>query len=214
MRHGEGWVTTSTNEDSNNANSSRKTPARSPHCEACSLGQNSYYHLFEPREANAPSPTISQATLKEIAHHMVGGEDPDESHGLEGIAAGYTYFGQFVVHDLTRSHPILLTDQSGHGRLTNLRTPCLDLDCLYGNGPNHDPHLYRRSASAAEERYLFHLGKTSKPKDVAPGDFQPTNEDLPRLNVSSRGIFGEGDGCIDPIVADARTHARAEEVFS
>ncbi|GBL21323.1 hypothetical protein EMGBS4_13830 [Acidimicrobiaceae bacterium] len=52
------------------------------------------------------------------------------------IPAGYTYFGQFVDHDLTLDdRPNDLTSATDVSSLVNLRTPQFDLDSLYGSGP-------------------------------------------------------------------------------
>jgi hypothetical protein len=53
----------------------------------------------------------------------------------ESLPAGYTYFAQFLNHDLTFALPT----PSG---TRNARTARLDLDSLYGRGPAEDPHLY------------------------------------------------------------------------
>ena len=52
------------------------------------------------------------------------------------VDCGYTYFGQFIAHDLTKD-PSSLDDawQTEPQELENLRSPRLDLDSLYGGGP-------------------------------------------------------------------------------
>ena len=72
-------------------------------------------------------------------------EDSNQSLGTE--AAGWPFFGQFVAHDITadrsavRSH----VDPS---RLRNARSPQLNLECLYGDGPVGHPFLFRRDDPA------------------------------------------------------------------
>ena len=64
-------------------------------------------------------------------------ENPD-------IAAAYTYFGQFVDHDLTfdvGSRLERAASDPGMGPV-NFRTPRFDLDSVYGRGPESDPYLY------------------------------------------------------------------------
>ena len=58
------------------------------------------------------------------------------------IPAGYTYFGQFVDHDITFDVSSSLDAQNAN-TITNMRTPALDLDSVYGRGPALDPFLYR-----------------------------------------------------------------------
>lgn len=57
-----------------------------------------------------------------------------------GIPAGYTYWGQFIAHDLSLAVPAPW-DRDTPRR--NARSARLDLECLFGRGPRVDPHLYR-----------------------------------------------------------------------
>ena len=66
------------------------------------------------------------------------GADPEES----GIPALYTYFGQFIDHDLTFDPMTTLMKHSDPDALTDFRTPAFDLDNVYGRGPNDQPYMY------------------------------------------------------------------------
>lgn len=59
------------------------------------------------------------------------------------MPSGYVYFGQFIDHDLTLDVTPLSDAELDPNRLHNFRTPRLDLDCLYGLGPDAQPHLYQ-----------------------------------------------------------------------
>lgn len=63
------------------------------------------------------------------------------------IPAGYTYLGQFLAHDLTLS---ARAPRAGYGShwLRNHRTPSLDLDSLYGLGPDVAPYFYDHTTPA------------------------------------------------------------------
>lgn len=61
-----------------------------------------------------------------------------------GIPAGYTYFGQFVAHDITFNPMTDLTRRRDPESIVSFRTACLDLDSLYGRGPQDSPYLYER----------------------------------------------------------------------
>ncbi|HEY6206751.1 MAG TPA: peroxidase family protein [Chthoniobacterales bacterium] len=111
-----------------------------------------YCRLFEP--SNRP------ANVEEWARVIVGlvsltdemqddGSRPSTSD--YAIDAGYTYFGQFVDHDLTKDSTSLSSGASLHsfaatalepGEIVNNQTPQLDLGHLYGNGPFEDQKLY------------------------------------------------------------------------
>src|SRR3954447_18385835 len=58
------------------------------------------------------------------------------------IPAGYTYFGQFVDHDITFDPLSELSKFNDPDALTSFRTPRFDLDSLYGAGPSGSPFLY------------------------------------------------------------------------
>jgi hypothetical protein len=55
-------------------------------------------------------------------------------------------FRQFVAHDITadRSDRSSLRSHVDSAALRNARTPLLNLECLYANGPVGHPFLYRR----------------------------------------------------------------------
>ena len=66
-----------------------------------------------------------------------------DSEDNKDIPAGYTYFGQFVDHDLTfDDRPNDLVTPTAVSSLVNGRTPQLDLDSLYGSGPSTSSNLY------------------------------------------------------------------------
>lgn len=66
------------------------------------------------------------------------GTDDEES----GIPALYTYFGQFVDHDITFDPASSLQKQNDPDALVEFRTPAFDLDNVYGRGPDDQPYLY------------------------------------------------------------------------
>jgi hypothetical protein len=77
-------------------------------------------------------------------------EDEDENRA---IPAGYTYLGQFIDHDITFDPASSLQQQNDPDALEDFRTPRLDLDSLYGRGPDDQPYLYERP-----DRVKFRLG--------------------------------------------------------
>jgi Animal haem peroxidase len=56
--------------------------------------------------------------------------------------AGTTFMGQFLDHDLTFDTASRLGQPTSPVTATNARTPGLDLDSVYGDGPRGAPHLY------------------------------------------------------------------------
>ncbi len=73
--------------------------------------------------------------------HDINSDSPDSS-----IPAAYTFFSQFVDHDITLDTASNLhgkqIDNEAVSKLPNLRSASLDLDCVYGFGPDASPFLY------------------------------------------------------------------------
>jgi hypothetical protein len=67
------------------------------------------------------------------------GPDAEES----GIPALYTYLAQFIDHDITFDPMSSLIKHNDPDALTDFRTPALDLDNVYGRGPDDQPYMYQ-----------------------------------------------------------------------
>lgn len=78
---------------------------------------------------------------------------PEPTDENSTIAAGYTYFGQFIDHDISFDPASSLQQQNDPDALEDFRTPRLDLDSVYGRGPADQPYLYSKA-----NRSLFVLG--------------------------------------------------------
>ena len=57
-------------------------------------------------------------------------------------AAGMTFFGQFIDHDVTLDAQSAIGTRIDPRSIRNVRTPALDLDCIYGDGNEASPYLY------------------------------------------------------------------------
>ena len=75
---------------------------------------------------------------------MMEGGEPDDADPVNNhrIPSGYTYFGQFVDHDLTFDPLLVLGGPNRLNDFLNSRTPRFDLDSLYGHGPHDQPYMY------------------------------------------------------------------------
>lgn len=71
--------------------------------------------------------------------------------------AGYTYFGQFIAHDLTLDSTTLEGPYPEPELTANYRTPSFDLDHIYGGGPEKSPFLYQGRRGAE----CFKIGATT-----------------------------------------------------
>jgi hypothetical protein len=138
---------------------------------------NSYSRMF-PELVRAPSKIGAnlEKALIALGRAMIDDSHPRETQ--EDLpTAGYTYFGQFIDHDLTLDLTPLARAQPDASRTPNYRTPSFDLDQVYGGGPSLSPFLYRRDSQRGAERFL--IGQTSEV--VIEGEkFLSSENDLPR----------------------------------
>ncbi|HEX9734584.1 MAG TPA: heme peroxidase family protein [Thermoanaerobaculia bacterium] len=88
-------------------------------------------------------------------------ETGDPSGDSRTIPAGFTFLGQFVAHDITFDTTSALDRQNDPAAIRDFRTPGLDLDCVYGSGPEASPFLYD-----AHDKHKLLLGTESNPYDV------------------------------------------------
>jgi len=102
-----------------------------------------------------------------LAAAMTGSDDPkDGPDGEESdIASAYTYFGQFIDHDITFDPSTFQQQKNDPDGIVDFRTPRFDLDNVYGRGPSDQPYLYDRAKLALGEK-LFLIERNPKARDV------------------------------------------------
>lgn len=87
-----------------------------------------------------------------------GGPMDDPDWGPQGDArsrtAGITFLGQFITHDITFDRSVNLHVLTNPESAHNYRSPTLELDCLYGLGPEKNNELYQSADPA-----LLQLGR-------------------------------------------------------
>src|SRR5262245_16526084 len=86
----------------------------------------------------------------------------DEPASLADVAAGCPIFGQFVAHAITADRSPLRS-HADPTHLQNARTPRLNLECLYGEGPIGQPFLYQRDDPA---KLLLGLNRSDVPRNA------------------------------------------------
>ena len=99
-----------------------------------------------------PPLSVNDSKLKALSEAMLDADPADAAKDNAKIPAGFTYLGQFVDHDITLDLTSLGDKQKDPLGIENFRTPGLDLDCLYGLGPDGSPHLYQRSGPQFQAR--------------------------------------------------------------
>lgn len=150
-----------------------------------------------------PALEASDAALKALADAMLDAS-PDSAVGNnKNIPAGFTYFGQFIDHDITLDLTSIAEKHEDPTGTQNFRTPRLDLDAVYGLGPDGSPHLYARDPQTFEKTGVkFALGRNQSVPDILNGRSDIRN-DLPR---SAEGLALIGDSRNDENLVVAQTH--------
>src|SRR5205809_988902 len=94
-----------------------------------------------------PPAEFKPADLLALAESMLEPADASPAAGAEApgqdswLAAGYTYLGQFIDHDITFDPASSLQRDNDPDSLVDYRTPRFDLDSVYGRGPLDQPYL-------------------------------------------------------------------------
>ncbi|MDA9469556.1 heme peroxidase [Bradyrhizobium sp. CCBAU 53415] len=139
------------------------------------------------RMFDLPAFTAPEAALQALATAMKDASPDDVTGDNSNIPSGFTYLGQFVDHDITLDLTSLAEKQEDPNATTNFRTPRLDLDSIYGLGPDGSPQLYARDTNnITQPGPKFLLGKTA-PTPRAAGVFP---NDLTR-NSEGRALIGD-----------------------
>jgi hypothetical protein len=111
-------------------------------------------------------------------------EVPGGAGGDSSTAAGYTYFGQFLDHDINFDRtPLALSGAVDPTTTENNRTPSLDLDSVYGGGPSVRPDLYEADGAS------LRIGICSPSQDASGVEIPASPNDLVR--VDRRAVIGD-----------------------
>jgi hypothetical protein len=120
-----------------------------------------------------PFNVTTQALLGQLGGLMGDpGRDPNPTSnlpsdaGVSAIPAGFTYFGQFVDHDITFDISSSIDVETDANTINNMRSPSLDLDSVYGRGPGLDPFLYAFPSSGPSTAIKFQTGTNT---NTGPG---------------------------------------------
>lgn len=140
-----------------------------PHLPAAS---DRYGRLFP----EAPASTLQKMTpsaLGSLALSMRRNRTTIPLNLIQGHAPpaiAITYFGQFVDHDLTSdSTPLRQAGSCGPNFTINNRTPWLDLDSVYGDGPGSKRHHHLYESDNASFR-IGHSPFGGEPFDIPFGE--------------------------------------------
>lgn len=154
-----------------------------------------------------PPPPHVKPMIEEIAGCMVGPNDREDLPGaLSPTPAAFTYFGQFVFHDMVFSR--VFGVEPGRRRNRNLRNAVsfgLDLSGLYGRGPSVDGHLYDTPEANRPGTCRFPLGLPRMPDGSPVEAASCPGWDVPRIDLGGGFISARGrQTSYRPLIADVR----------
>ncbi len=136
---------------------------------------------------NLPIPAPPREAVIALGNAMPEESRPGAAADNAKIPAAYTYFGQFVDHDITFDPVSKLQQFNDPDGLVSFRTPRFDLDSLYGRGPADTPYLYEWLDR--DFRGVKLLAGRNPERDPVDGE-ELDRQDLPR-NQQGRALTGD-----------------------
>src|SRR5882757_6323699 len=147
---------------------------------------------------------VDDGPLRELADAMTDADSASAAGDNAKVPAGFTYLGQFVDHDITLDLTAIGEKEADPAAVENFRTPALDLDNVYGLGPDGSRQLYARNPGDLDGKTpgpKLLIGKTiNVPLGGITGDLR---NDLPR---NPEGFALIGDHRNDENLVVAQTH--------
>lgn len=131
----------------------------SPFCRMSHYGEEQFGDQRDDRFGRLfpqlPPAYTNPQILKDIGRDNGPMDGEGSNNVASSVPAGLIFFGQFVDHDITldttSSFDSVVDDP---GEIDNVRTPTLDLDCVYGLGPEAQPYLYEQGGAFGGVRLL------------------------------------------------------------
>ena len=176
-----------------------------------SPGADKFGYMFSASVRHAtrlPFNATTQELLTQLGNLM--GDAGRDAGADSVIPAGYTYFGQFVDHDITLDVSSTIDAMQDATTINNMRSPALNLDSVYGRGPALDPYLYRfPGVGEPPTAVRMQLGRNKDtgpggPRDAANGVATPVTFDVPRVLSGTNTAVTESDSTFTAVIGDPR----------
>lgn len=116
-----------------------KLDGMSRHCKAGHQGadEDRFGRMFHLSPSYQPADV-----LKQVGRAAGPMDDEGKPNRTKTVPVGHVFFGQFIDHDITLDASSSFERVNAPSETPNVRTPTLDLDCVYGSGPEAHPYLY------------------------------------------------------------------------
>jgi Animal haem peroxidase len=117
----------------------------------------------KPETAEPENPRLPEAPREDVDDEgNARGSRLHDDEENSRIDAGYTYLGQFIDHDITFDPASSLQQRNDVDALVDFRTPALDLDSVYGSGPDDQPYMYTANGRKFQLGRDLYEGKGGK----------------------------------------------------
>jgi Animal haem peroxidase len=158
--------------------------------------------------------------LVNITNPLDANETNNPDNANPDMTVGFTFLGQFIDHDFTFDPlPIGLSCGNKVTNSKNLRSPFLDLDSVYGRGPDEDRLLYDRSSElepSVPARFLIDseaardLPRTSQNRAIIADPRNDENVIISQLHLAFLKFHNEA---IDFVAKKKPSGTGAKEIF-
>jgi len=160
-------------------------------------------------------PAKVAAALRTLGAAMVDDAPPAQADPAvevnSTIPAVYTYWGQFIDHDMTantdrdsstsditKTPLVPVKPAEVAEKLRNLRRPTFDLDSVYGNGPGLDEHDFRPDPGPPDKGFYdgirMRVGENTDVGGVRIPEDADLKRDLPRIGpLKKSGVITDKD---------------------
>ncbi len=124
-----------------------------------------------------------KAILEDIGRPNGPMDGKSQNDRTDSVPVGMVFFGQFVDHDITLDASTSFDSVVDNpGEIANVRTPTLDLDCVYGLGPEAQPYLFVQGGAFGGAKLLTGADN--------PGQSGLANDDVLR-SPNGRAMIGD-----------------------
>jgi hypothetical protein len=164
-----------------------------------------YGKPFDPSDARMWSK--AEELMEKLAAIVWAEQPPKDENGVSqefnpNLPSGYTYFLQFVAHDLVHSSIFVSRNKGQLSGLANIRRFPLRLETLYGGGSTECPHAYQTHPSRFRNRLRLGCIRETDGPVSCPGE----ELDVPRARAPG---VGDDVGYPEVLIGDPRNDSHA-----
>ena len=152
----------------------------------CSVGHERQEGEKFGRMFQLPPLSTMPSALKALGKKGGPLDSQGNSDRASTVGTGDVFFGQFIDHDITLDIVTSLGATADINSFNNARTPSLDLDSIFGMGPEAQPYLYHNEGEFRGVKLL--TGADSGTDDTPATELQ--KNDLARA-INGRAVIGD-----------------------